>query len=326
MAFVLLAAWAALGQDAGPASLESRLAAIPKTGLGKTAIAVKHLGAGESLYINADEPLPTASLIKFPVMIEAYQQVAEGKLKMNQPVTLRKADRVPGSGVLTNLISDDVTLPLIDVIRLMSVVSDNTATNLVLDQIGMDATAKRMAAWGHPETQIHSKVYRRKDTTISPERSERFGLGSTTARDMVQLLEKLHGGKLVSPEACKEMVEIMKKCDDDWKFPRFLPPEVSVAQKTGSVSDARTAAGILAWKKGPVALCVLTAANTDKSFKPDNAGDLYCARVAKEVFDYFNAKHLSENGVKTPKITGPDPIFGLGPSPAPTRNPRREID
>jgi beta-lactamase class A len=269
-------------------SLESRLAPLAKAHKGKVAIAVKHLGTGETYYLNADEPMPTASLIKLPIMAEAYFQAAEGKLKLTDPVTLRKEDKVPGSGVLTNLFSDGVDFPLVDAVRLMIAVSDNTATNLVLDKVGIPATAERMEKLGLPNTKAHSKVYRR-DTSAFPERSKQFGLGSTTAREMVTLLEKLNAGKLVSPEADKEMIAHLRRCDDDAKFPRFLPEGVSVAHKTGSVSDARTDAGILSWKGGgPVALCVLTDKNEDKRFKPDSAGNVLCAQVAKEVYEYFN--------------------------------------
>ncbi|HXG13036.1 MAG TPA: serine hydrolase [Gemmataceae bacterium] len=271
-------------------SLEARLAPLAKAHKGKVAIAVKHLGTGESYYLNADEPMPTASLIKLPVMIEVYQQVAEGKIKLSDPVTLRQEDKVPGSGILTDHFSDGATFPLRDAVRLMIVFSDNTATNLVLDKIGIGSTAQRMEEWGFPNTKIHAKVFKGSTTSVFPERTKKFGLGSTTAREMVDLLEKLHAGKLVSPEACKEMLEHLKKCDDKDKFPRFLPAGTVVAHKTGSVSDARTDAGILYLKSGPVAVCVLTAANEDKTWRPDNAGNLLCARVAKEVYDHFTSQ------------------------------------
>jgi beta-lactamase class A len=271
-------------------SLEARLAPLAKAHKGKVAIAVKHLGTGEGYYLNADEPMPTASLIKLAVMIETYQQVAEGKVKLSDPVTLRKEDKVPGSGILTDHFSEGASFPLRDAVRLMIVFSDNTATNLVLDKIGVGSTAKRMEEWGFPNTKIHAKVFKGSTTSVFPERSKQFGLGSTTAREMVGLLEKLHAGKLVSPAACKEMLEHLKKCDDKDKFPRLLPAGTVVAHKTGSINAARTDAGILYLKSGPVAVCVLTAENEDQSWRADNAGNLLCAKVAKEVYDYFEKK------------------------------------
>ena len=274
----------------GEPSLESRLAPLAKAHQGKVAIAVKHLGTGEGYFLNADEPMPTASLIKFPVMIEVYFQAAEGKLKLSDPVTLRKEDKVKGSGILTSHFSDGVTIPLRDAVRLMIAFSDNTATNLVLDKIGIASTCRRMETEGCPNTKINAKVFRGSTTSIAPERTKQFGLGSTTAREMVTLLEKLHAGKFVSSEACMEMLEHLKKCEDKDKFTHFLPEKIVVAHKTGSLSETRTDAGILYLPGGPVAVCVLTNDNADKRWKPDNAGNRFCSQVAKEVYEYFEKK------------------------------------
>src|SRR5207253_611713 len=97
-------------------------------------------------------------------------------------------------------------------------------------------------------------------------RTKKYGLGSTTANETLVLLERLHKGELVSAEADKAMLEHLKKCDDKEKFPRFLPKGVTLAHKTGTVSTSRTDAGILYFKEGPVALCVLTDENDDKRY------------------------------------------------------------
>ena len=272
----------------GEPSLDARLVPLVQEHKGKIAIAVKHLRNGASFFLQADEPMPTASLIKLAVMIEVYQQAAEGKIKLSDLVTLHNADKVSGSGILTEHFSDGATFSLRDAVRLMIAFSDNTATNLVLDKIGIRATAQRMEGWGYPNTRLNAKSFRGDTTSIAPDRTKRFGLGSTTAREMVLILEKLEAGKLVNPEASKEMLEHLKKCNDQDKFTRFLPAKTLVAHKTGSVSDIRTDAGILYLPSGPVALCVLTEKNEDQSWRPDNAGNVLCAKVAKEVYDYFS--------------------------------------
>jgi hypothetical protein len=86
------------------------------------------------------------------------------------------------------------------------------------------------------------------------------------------------------------MLEHLKKCEDRDKFPRFLPAGTVVAHKTGSVSDARTDAGILYLPSGPVAVCVLTAENEDRTWRADNAGNLLCARVAAAVAEHFRGQ------------------------------------
>ena len=267
--------------------LEARLRPLIDTHKGEVAIAVKHLKTGESFTHRADEPMPTASLIKLPVMVEVYQQAHDGKLKLTDPITLKQADKVPGSGILTTHFSEGASFPVVDAVRLMIAFSDNTATNLVIDKIGLPATAARMETLGFPNTKLHSKSFKR-ETSVFPERSEKFGLGSTTAGEMAGLLEQLHSEKLVSPEASKAMLEHLKKCDDKDKFPRFLPAGTVIAHKTGSVNEARTDAGIIFSPGGPIALCVLTAKNEDKSWTPDNAGNRLCATVAREVFAHFN--------------------------------------
>ncbi|CAN5913161.1 serine hydrolase [soil metagenome] len=262
---------------------------------GKVAIVVEHLETGESFAHRPDEPMPTASLIKFPVMVEAYRQAREEGLDLDRPVTLTDADKVPGSGILTSHFSAGATIPLRDAIRLMIVYSDNTATNLVLDAIGIPSTAETMEAMGYPNTKIHSKVYRR-DTSAFPERSEQFGLGSTTAAEMARLCAALHRGELADAEATAAMLDHMKACEDSDKFPRFLPPGAVVAMKTGSVNASRTAAGILETPAGPVAVCVLTDENEDRGWSPDNAGDRLCADVARAVFDHFQGAETMPAG------------------------------
>ena len=177
-----------LGQDK---TLAERLTPLAKAHRGKVAIGVKHLGNGESWFLDGDAEMPTASLIKFMIMLEVYSQVAEGKVKLSDMVTLRKEDMVPGSGILTYHFSDGATFPLRDAVRLMIVFSDNTATNLVLDRIGLDSTNKRMDAWGCPHTRINAKVFKASTTSLDKKRTEKFGLGSTTPKETIAETRRL---------------------------------------------------------------------------------------------------------------------------------------
>lgn len=290
LAFFLLFALGGQARCDDRTELEGKLDPLIKAHKGKVALALKHLRTSETYLLHADEVMPTASLIKLAVMVEVYHQVAEGKIKLTDPITLRKEDMVQGAGVLTYHITPGVTLPLRDVMRLMIAHSDNTATNLVLDKIGIGSTGEYMEKLGFPNTKINAKVFKGSTTSIAPERTKKYGLGSTTAREMITLLEKLHNGEVVSPTACKEMVEILRRCEDNEKFPRFLGDKVSVAHKTGSVSNARTDAGILYWPSGPVVLCVLTDENADQRYAVDNAGNVLCANIARGVVDYFSAR------------------------------------
>jgi len=291
---IVLATGALRGHAAEPSTgLEEKIAPLAKAHKGKVAVAVKHLTTGEEFYLNADDVMPTASLIKLPVMVETYWQAAEGKVKLDTPLTLKKDDKVQGSGILTQHFSDGATFPLKDAVRLMIVYSDNTATNMVIDQIGLKSTSERMAKLGLKETRINAKVFR-PDTRIDQERGKKYGLGSTTAKEMVELLQMIEAGKVVSPEACRAMLDHLKACDDKEKMTRYLPAGTVVAHKTGSVNASKTDAGIIYTATGPVALCVLTDANEDQRWVPDNAAQVLIGKIAKEVFDHAGGAERNE--------------------------------
>lgn len=270
-------------------TLSARLTPLAKGHHGRVAIAVKHLDTGESFYLDEDEEMPTASLIKFMIMLEVYLQVSEGRVNLTDKLTLTKANMVPGSGILTYHFSEGATFSLRDATRLMIVFSDNTATNMVLDHIGLASTNKRMEAFGYKHTKVNAKVFLGAKTSLDPERTKKFGLGSTTARETILMLEKVHQGKIVSRDVCNEMLGHMKKCDDKLKLKRFLSDKIEIAHKSGTVSEARTDAGILYLPSGPVAICVLTAQNEDKSYKDDNAANIVIGRIAQQVVEHFSS-------------------------------------
>jgi beta-lactamase class A len=284
-------------------NLETRLTPLAKDHKGKVALAVKNLQTGESYYLNADEVMPTASLIKITVLIELYSQAQEGKLKLTDRVTLRSADKVPGSGILTEHFSDGAEFSLRDAARLMIAFSDNTATNLVLERTGIQSVNKRMEEWGFPETRINAKVFRGSTTSVDPARTRRYGLGSTTAREMVGLLEQLQTSDRLRPVFKLAVLNHLSKNDDKFKFKRLLPDSVVVMHKDGSTNDTRTDAGLIHTPAGIVVVCVLTTNNKDRRWVAENAGNLLCARVAKEVYDYFAGQarnKLSEREASTP--------------------------
>lgn len=270
-------------------SLEKVLLPAIEAHHGDVGLAVKNLKTGEAYEYKSDQPMPTASLIKLPVMVATYDAVEKGKLSLDDIIELKKEDQVQGSGILTAHFSPGTKVSLRDAIHLMIVYSDNTATNLVLDKLGLPATNEYMVGFGCPETRINSKVFRR-DTSIDKDRSREFGLGSTTARDMVKLCEQLYQKKLVSETASKQMLDHMFACDDKQKVPRMLPTGTRVAHKTGSVNASRTDAGIIESPAGPIAYCILTNKNKDQRWSDDNEGDLFCAKIGAAIYQYFNPK------------------------------------
>ncbi|MGL6076401.1 MAG: serine hydrolase [Fimbriiglobus sp.] len=269
-------------------TLEEKLKPIIASHKGKIAIAVKHLGTGETYYHQADEVMPTASLIKLPIMVETFRLVDAGKHKFDQKLTLTKEDQVPGAGVLTDSFSPGATFTLLDAVRLMITVSDNTATNMVLDTITIPATNETMVKLGFPNTKINAKVYKGSVTSVDPERTKKYGLGSTTAKEMVGLLELIGTKKVVNEKACDEMLGILKKNQDSELIVRNLPPGAVFAHKTGAVTAARTDAGLLYVAGKPmIAICILTNENEDKRWVIDNEAQLVLSKLGRAIHDHF---------------------------------------
>jgi D-alanyl-D-alanine carboxypeptidase (penicillin-binding protein 5/6) len=268
-------------------SLAERIEPLIAAHEGEVAVAVKHLTRGDSFSHKADEPMPTASLIKLPIMVEAYRQAAEGKLALSDTVTFKDDDKTPGSGVLSTHFSSGATFSLRDAIRLMIAYSDNAATNLVLAKIGLPATNETMEKLGLSNTKIHAFVFRQA-SSIAPERSRQFGLGSTTASEMIRLVEMIQAKKVVTSEACDAMLDHLRACQDK-RLSKLLPTGVKVAHKTGSVAAVRTDAGIIEGKSGPIAVCVLTRNNKDQRWTDENAAEVLTSKIAKAVYDHFEA-------------------------------------
>lgn len=275
---------------ANDATLQSQIEPLIAAHDGSVAVAIKHLQTGAQYYYRADEVMPTASLIKLPVMVAAYRSADAGALELDSRIQLKEEDRVPGSGILSTHFSAGTTLPMRDAIRLMIAYSDNTATNLVVNGLGLATTNSVMNELGLMETKLHSLVYRR-DTSILPERSEQYGLGSTTAAETMRLLEMLHRGELANSEGTTAMISHLTHCDDTSKLCRYLP-NVKFAHKTGAVNGVRCDAGWMETPAGRIALCVLTSQNKDQSWGPDNEAEILCGRIAEVTFKTFNSTAL----------------------------------
>jgi D-alanyl-D-alanine carboxypeptidase (penicillin-binding protein 5/6) len=262
---------------------------------GTVGVFVKNLKTGQYFGHRENEVMATASLCKLGVMVTAYRRSEAGTVDLNQKITVHKEDMVPGSGILTQHFSAGATISLRDAIRLMIVYSDNTATNLVTNAIGLKTTSDEMTAIGFPETKIHSQVYRR-GTSVFPERSKKYSLGSTTAFETVGLLEQLQNRTCATEPSCKAMLEHLLNCDDDTKIAAGLPQGTRYANKTGAVSAIRCDAGLIFSPAGPIAICVLTNGNKDKRWSDDNAAVRLCADIGKVVFEHFNPRDRTSSG------------------------------
>ncbi len=256
---------------------------------GRLYFAAEHLQSGRSLRFQADEQVQTASVIKLPIMVEVFFQVREGRLDLQRRLRYEESNRVPGAGILQDL-TPGLELPLIDAVTLMIVLSDNTATNMVIDEVGIEAVNRRLQQLGLGRTRLNKKVYLPADDSVPPEYA-RFGLGVTTAGDMLELLRKLHRRELVDPEASERMLAILQKQRDQDQIPRLLaePPweGVRVAHKTGALDQVRNDVGLVSTSRGDFALCLFAQDSPDRRWTPDNQASLTLARLARALLDYL---------------------------------------
>ena len=209
---------------------------------GKVSLFAKNLDNGETYTLNGDERVRTASTIKIAVMIEAFARVSEGKAKWTDEVVLTKEKKVSGSGILTEL-TDNLHLTLRDAVNLMMILSDNTATNLVLDVLTTDAVNARMELLGFKQIKINRKVGSGGDSIAGKDpENKKFGLGVTTPREMVLVMEKLERGEIISATVSKEMIDLMKNEQGRYAIGRSLW-DLPMASKYGALDRLRSAVG-----------------------------------------------------------------------------------
>jgi beta-lactamase class A len=247
----------------------------------------RNLGTGAAYGIRENERVRTASTIKLPVMAAAFAKVRAGEAKWDELITLREEDKVSGSGVLPEF-SAGVKLPLRDLVHLMIVVSDNTATNLVLDRITADAVNELLDKLGLKETRSLRKVRGDGADLKAPggwskagliEENQKYGLGVSTSREMVELLARLDRGEVVSAEDSREMLAILERQQYKDGIGRKLA-RYKVASKSGALDALRSDVGIVTTPQGKVAMAITVDGLKEVDYTEDNAGLLLISRLA----------------------------------------------
>lgn len=278
---------------------------------GTLGVSVKHLYTGESANINGDMVFTTASVFKIPVIVEFFRQVDAGTLSLKQQILLSERDKVPGSGVLKEL-TEGLPVTYKDLLSLMMIVSDNTATDLITEIVGFDNINTTMKSLGLKET--HVTRYCRQilfdlvnindlpseEMTLdvfqkAAEKGDYKGSWSletedndvTTPNEMNKLLELIIDGKAASRESCNKILDIMAKCQTGgYRIPKYLPQkEVLLQRKTGSLPGIRNDVGIITIKetneKYTIACFTMGAEDV-------YAAEEVIARISQAVYDYFS--------------------------------------
>jgi beta-lactamase class A len=246
-----------------------------KTSTGKLAACLLDVQSGETWEYNADARRPAASIIKVPILIELFARAELGLLKLTETVLLRRKDKVGGAGVLLEL-HEGLPLTLRDLGILMTVVSDNTASNMLIDRLGMAEINERMQRIGMPDSVLGRKFM------IDP--NALHAKNFTTARDMSRCLARLLKGDLLGPQTSHEVVEILRRQQYREKIPLLLPEDVPVAHKTGEISGTRHDAALVLLPRHPYALTCMTWDLQDVL-----AADRAIAELSKEIYEVMIA-------------------------------------
>jgi beta-lactamase class A len=276
--------------------LADRLTTVARLFSGRFVLYARHLDTGEVITFGDEHPMETASSIKLAIMMEAFRQAEAGQLPLDSPIVLRADDQVAGSGVLQHLTVGD-TLPLLDVIRLMITVSDNTATNMVLRAVGLSSVNATLASLGLK----HTRLFKRIDWTIPGP------IGHSVPSELAELLARIHQGALVSRQASEGMWEVLVRQEYQTLLTRALPyhllnsddddtpPLVQIGSKSGSVTGVRNDAGLVRTPWGTYVIAIMSEDCQDLRFHVDNEAMIRLPEVSRAVFDHFVGSRWEEN-------------------------------
>lgn len=227
-------------------AIKALLAPLP----GHIAVYAEDTATGETFAHHADDPIEAASVIKLPIMAEAFRQFATGEQNPATPVTIRPEDKLPSCGALTYL-RDGTTVTLLDLVTLMIILSDNTATNLLIDRLGIDRINAMIASLHLTGTRLNRKLF-------MPELARQGVKNYVTARDMAMLLKGLMEGRIVSERASADMLNILRGQRLNGKMPFFLHDKgIACAHKTGEDDGVTHDVGVI-FAEHPVILCFLS--------------------------------------------------------------------
>jgi beta-lactamase class A len=231
------------------------------------------LTSGERIEGMPDAVFATASTIKLAILYEMFRQADEGKLRLDEVRAFDRKQAVGGTGVLAQLSAP--AMPLRDYATLMIVLSDNSATNVMIDAVGMQNVTARMAALGFAQTKLRRKM-------MDAEAARRGDENVSTPREIARLLEVCYRGEGLSKESQEALLAILRK-PKSTPIHRGIPAGVPVASKSGTLEGVQADAGIVYLAGRPYVLSVMTT-----YLKEAAAGENAIASASGAAFDYFN--------------------------------------
>ena len=279
---LLITACAQTGKDIATAKqqvlwqkLETSISNIDNTLDGVMGVAILDLTGGQKFLLHADDVFPQASSIKIAVLAELYHQAQHGKLKLADLYTMQQSDLVPDSDIMGGLTPAITRITLRDLATMMVAVSDNSATNVLIDRLGMENVNALMDSLGLPHTRLRRKMM---DLKAASEGRENI----STPREMMTLLESIYRGKVFNKEMTDDFFKMLSTHKDSF-IPRELPDGLKIANKPGELEAVRNDSGIVFAQNRPYVICVMTT-----YLHRERDGEAAITKISAEAFSMFD--------------------------------------
>lgn len=265
--------------------LKREVTAVCKRFRGRMGFYFKDLSTGQAFGYRESERFPSASTIKTVVMIEAFRQIEEGKLKWTDSLSLPpKTSR--SESIWAYHLAEGAKLNVEGLVTLMMNVSDNTATVMLSERLGVENIERRLLGWGFKDTACTIRVPA-SNQRLTRLRQTFANMGVTTPREMGQILELIYRKRAASPAACERMIRIMSHQYWDDFFASQFPPSVVVCSKVGALQRSRSDTAIV-YAPHPFILTAYTDHAADRSWKVDTEGHRFLREVARLVWRHSN--------------------------------------
>jgi len=230
--------------------LETSILDIDRGLDGVMGVAIVDLTDGHKYLLHANDVYPQASSIKICVLAELYRQAQQGKLKLTDLYMVNAADLVQDSDIMGGLTPGVTQITLRDLATMMVAVSDNSATNVLIDRVGMDNVNAFLKAQGLRDTRLRRKMM---DLKAAAEGRENV----STPNEMLNLLQALYRGEILNKEMTADFFKVLSTHKDSW-IPRNLPDDLRIADKPGALEGVRNDSGVIFVDKRPFVLCIMT--------------------------------------------------------------------
>ncbi|MGD0891108.1 MAG: serine hydrolase [Terracidiphilus sp.] len=300
--------------------LDGQLLAIAQAHHGHVSLYAHNLKTGKTASLDPDLPVKTASVIKLGVLLDAAEQIRAGQASLSEKLTLTHENQVPGSGVIGQLTAP-LTLTLGDTLHLMVVLSDNTATNLAIDRLGLAHINATIRTAGLKQTVLYKKVYKPAEGPM-PADQPQFGLGKTTAREIASIMERfaecrlsLDGSAPLPGDGplCGALLHMLRSQQDRDSLPRYLEAldtsehGSAIANKTGALDAVRNDVALIATKNGPVVIAAFTWDNADQRWTGDNEAEQTLGKLGKAIVDRWSPAGLDAGAFPWENPLAPTP-------------------